>query len=76
MATLLLLTNAMSPSADVLPALALLGHTVRVAPLEVSALLSSPQHDAVLGVHKLPAGSWTEYRRDGSSTSRVYWDPV
>ena len=48
MATLLLLTNAMAPSSDVLPALALLGHTVRAAPLEVSALLSSPQHDAVL----------------------------
>ena len=48
MATLLLLTNAMSPSAEVLPGLALLGHTVRAAPLEVSALLSSPQHDAVL----------------------------
>ena len=48
MATLLLLTNAMSPSADVLPALALLGHPVRVAPLEVSALLTTPQHDAVL----------------------------
>jgi DNA-binding response OmpR family regulator len=48
MATLLLLTNAMTPSAEVLPALALLGHTVRVAPLEVSALLSSPQHDALL----------------------------
>jgi DNA-binding response OmpR family regulator len=48
MATLLLLTNAMTPSTEVLPALALLGHTVRVAPLEVSALLSSPQHDAVL----------------------------
>jgi DNA-binding response OmpR family regulator len=48
MATLLLLTNALTPSAEVLPALALLGHTVRVAPLEVSALLSSPQHDAVL----------------------------
>jgi DNA-binding response OmpR family regulator len=48
MATLLLLTNAMAPSAEVLPALALLGHAVRVAPLEVSALLSSPQHDAVL----------------------------
>ncbi len=48
MATLLLLTNAMAPSGEVLPALALLGHTVRVAPLEVSALLSSPQHDAVL----------------------------
>ena len=48
MATLLLLTNAMSPSAEVLPALALLGHPVRVAPLEVSALLTAPQHDAVL----------------------------
>jgi len=48
MATLLLLTNAMTPSAEVLPALALLGHPVRVAPLEVSALLTAPQHDAVL----------------------------
>ena len=48
MATLLLLTNAMTPSADVLPALGLLGHPVRVAPLEVSALLNAPQHDAVL----------------------------
>ena len=48
MATLLLLTNAMTPSAEVLPALALLGHTVRVAPLEVAALLSAPQHEAVL----------------------------
>ncbi len=48
MATLLLLTNAMTPSADVLPALGLLGHSVRVAPLEVAALLSAPAHDAVL----------------------------
>ncbi len=48
MATLLLLTNAMTPSADVLPALGLLGHPVRVAPLEVSALLTAPQHDAIL----------------------------
>ena len=48
MATLLLLTNAMTPSAEVLPALALLGHTVRVAPMEASALLSAPQADAVL----------------------------
>jgi DNA-binding response OmpR family regulator len=48
MATLLLLTNALTPSAEVLPALALLGHSVRVAPLEVSALLTSPQSDAVL----------------------------
>ena len=39
MASLLLLTNAMAPSSDVLPALGLLGHAVRVAPLEISALL-------------------------------------
>ncbi len=39
MATLLLLTNALTPSAEVVPALGLLAHTVRVAPLEVSALL-------------------------------------
>ncbi len=48
MATLLLLTNAMTPSSEVLPALALLGHSVRVAPAEVSALLTAPQSDAVL----------------------------
>jgi DNA-binding response OmpR family regulator len=39
MATLLLLTNAMTPSSEVLPALGLLGHAVRVAPLEVASLL-------------------------------------
>ena len=48
MAALLLLTNAMTPSSEVLPALALLGHPVRVAPAEVSALLNAPQADAVL----------------------------
>ena len=48
MASLLLLTNALAPSADVLPALGLLGHSVRVAPAEVSALLNAPQADAVL----------------------------
>ena len=48
MATLLLLTNAMAPSSEVLPALALRGHSVRVAPAEVSALLNAPQADAVL----------------------------
>ena len=48
MATLLLLTHPTTPSAQVLPALELLGHAVRVAPLEVSALLSAPQSDAVL----------------------------
>jgi len=35
-----------------------------------------PQHEAVLGVHKLPAGTWTEYRRDGSTAGGVYWDAV
>ena len=48
MPTLLLLTNALSASADVLPALGLLGHAVRVAPLEVTALLDTPAVDAVL----------------------------
>ncbi len=31
------------------------------------------QYDAVRGVRKLPAGSWTEYRRDGTSVSGEYW---
>jgi DNA-binding response OmpR family regulator len=48
MATLLLLTNAMQPSAEVLPALGLLSHSVRVAPLEISAMLDSAPTDAVL----------------------------
>ena len=48
MASLLLLTNALEPSADVLPALALLGHSVRVAPLEPTALLDVPSGDVIL----------------------------
>ena len=48
MARLLLLTNALSPSADVLPALGLLGHSIRVAPAEATALLGAPTVDAVL----------------------------
>jgi len=48
MASLLLLTNALEPSAEVLPALGLLGHVVRVAPLEASALLDAPTADVVL----------------------------
>ena len=48
MSTLLLLTNALQPSAEVLPALGLLLHRVRVAPAEVSALLDAPPADAVL----------------------------
>jgi DNA-binding response OmpR family regulator len=45
---LLLLTNALEPSAEVLPALGLLLHSVRVAPAEASALIDAPPADAVL----------------------------
>lgn len=53
MARLLLLTNDLTPSAEVLPALGLLAHQVRVLPAEVSALLGAtgadaPTSDAVL----------------------------
>jgi DNA-binding response OmpR family regulator len=45
---LLLLTNALEPSAEILPALGLLLHSVRVAPAETSALIDAPPADAVL----------------------------
>ena len=48
MSQLLLLTNALQPSTEVLPALGLLSHTLRVAPAEVSALLQAPRSDALL----------------------------
>ena len=48
MSTLLLLTSALQPSAEVLPALALLPHQVRVVPAEGSALLDAPDSDLVL----------------------------
>ena len=48
MSTLLLLTNALQPSAEIVPALGLLGHHVRVVPAEASALLDVQQPDAVL----------------------------
>jgi len=48
MSTLLLLTSALQPSADVLPALALLPHQVRILPAEGSALLEAPDSDVVL----------------------------
>lgn len=35
-----------------------------------------PTYDAVRGVHKQPAGTWTEHRPDGTSTTGRYWDPV
>ena len=48
MATLLLLTNAPGSSAEVLPTLGLLGHTVRVLPLDAAALVDAPPADIVV----------------------------
>ena len=48
MGTLLLLTSALQPSAEVLPALALLPHQIKILPAEGSALLEAPQTDLVL----------------------------
>ena len=48
MARLLLMTNALAPSAEVLPALALLTHQVRIMPAEPSALVTAPPCDALL----------------------------
>jgi DNA-binding response OmpR family regulator len=48
MSSLLLLTNALAPSAEILPALGLLLHQVRVAPAEASALVDAPPADVVL----------------------------
>ncbi|MFP5347021.1 MAG: winged-helix domain-containing protein [Actinomycetes bacterium] len=48
MADLLLLTNTLGSSADVLPSLALLPHRVRVLPAEATALLTAPDADAPL----------------------------
>jgi DNA-binding response OmpR family regulator len=48
MAHLLLLTNTLAPGAEVLPALGLLSHHVRILPAEASALVDAPQADAVL----------------------------
>ncbi|WP_030173491.1 winged helix-turn-helix transcriptional regulator, partial [Spirillospora albida] len=48
MSGLLLLTNALEPSDEILPALGLLLHSVRVAPAEASALLDAPPADIVM----------------------------
>jgi DNA-binding response OmpR family regulator len=48
MSRLLLLTNALAPSAEVLPALGLLTHHVRVLPAEPHALVDLPPVDAML----------------------------
>ena len=48
MRSVLLLTNSLQPSMEVLPALGLLPYTVKVLPAEGAALLESPPVDAVL----------------------------
>ena len=48
MARLLLLTDDLAPSAEVLPALGLLGHQVRTLPAEASAIIDAPAVDVVL----------------------------
>jgi DNA-binding response OmpR family regulator len=55
MSTLLLLTNALQPSAEVLPGLALLSHQVKILPAEGSALLEAPDSHLLLvdGRHDL-----------------------
>ena len=48
MSSLLLLTSALQPSAEVLPGLSLLGHQVKILPAEGSALLEAPDSDLIL----------------------------
>ncbi len=48
MSQILLLTSALQPSIEVLPALALLPHNVKILPAEGSALLDAPDVDLVL----------------------------
>jgi len=48
MGTVLLLTKALQPSAEVLPGLALLSHQVKIMPAEASALLEAPDNDLIM----------------------------
>jgi DNA-binding response OmpR family regulator len=48
MSAVLLLTNASGPSVQIVPALGLLDHHIRVAPLEAAALIDLPPADLVL----------------------------
>lgn len=48
MAELLLLTNTVAPSTEILPALGLLAHHVRTMPAEASVLIDAPRADVVL----------------------------
>jgi hypothetical protein len=47
MAKVLLLTNTQGASAEVLPALGLLSHQIKVLPLEASVLLDAPVMDLI-----------------------------
>ena len=47
MAKILMLTNSLGASADVLPALGLLQHDVRILPAEVSVLIDAPITDCI-----------------------------
>ena len=48
MSALLLLTHSLQPSADVMPGLALLNHTVKILPAQASALIQAPPSDLIL----------------------------
>ena len=48
MSALLLLTSALQPSAEVLPGLALLSHTIKILPSQGAALLDAPDADLIL----------------------------
>jgi hypothetical protein len=48
MARVLLLTNTLGASAEVLPALGLLQHQVRILPAEASVLVDAPDTDLVI----------------------------
>ena len=48
MAKVLLLTNTLGASAEVLPALGLLQHQVRILPAEASVLVDAPDSDVVI----------------------------
>jgi DNA-binding response OmpR family regulator len=47
MAKILILTNSLGASADVLPALGLLQHDVRILPAEISVLIDAPAADCI-----------------------------
>ncbi|MGA1082490.1 MAG: hypothetical protein ACO3T8_05865, partial [Candidatus Nanopelagicales bacterium] len=48
MSSLILITNAPGASSDILPALALLNHSVKILPANPTALIEAPSCDVVL----------------------------